>query len=248
MSRLIEDGWNGEVEAAMEVSRVIPGYVLVYLGFNAPGRIAPVEVVAAERARLERVSTMQLTTREAAFAKLDDANLRIERLTHPSDADLLQITRLYRQAFQRYLFPITTRTVAEVVNNGNLTLIVRDSSGRIVSSLVAEHAPFAVGSRTLNMIELSEAATDRRCRGNGLLTALYLEVVDRLRGTHDPVDTIVYVESRAPWEPVNIATRRAGFELCGMTSQHCVIVSDRSPGMQYRGNLEDLGIWMHPNF
>lgn len=244
-----ERGWSGGVEAIIDISRVLPGHSIVYFGFNAPGRIMNSEIFRAETASADAVNQMPIVPLQEAIARIQNAGLCLEVLPHASPEEISRITQLYQQAFPRYIFPIDETAVSDIVNNpDNLVLVARNQSGRIVSSLAAEHAVFHVGNRGINLIEVSEAATDTEYRGNGLLTALYQQIIDILHQGYDSGNTIVYAEARAPWVPANIVTRRGGLEFCGMLNQPCTIVSNRSPGMQYAGIFEDLTVWAHQSF
>jgi hypothetical protein len=241
-----EMGQSVRIEAGISLRHALPGFDLIYIGYNDESRLVAPEIRRTEQDVMSGISReIAPTTSEEAYSRIERANLRIERLSAPSDIEISRIAQLYRDTFQKYLFPINEATVGEIVGNSNLVLVGRNHSGEIISTLIAEHARMTVDNREMHMVELSEFATDRSYRGNGMITALQFRALEMLGGLYDPRSTVVYAESRAPWIPVNVAIRRAGFTFCGMVSQHCTIVSDRSPGMQYSGNYEDLSVWAH---
>lgn len=241
-----EIGQNVRIEAEVSLRHILPGFDLIYLGFNSDSRIAPSEVSKTESEVISGINReIAPTSQEEAYSRLQRAGLRIERLSQPTEMEISRITQLYRDTFQMYLFPISESTVGEIVGNSNLVLVGRNGAGEIISSLIAEHVKMNVADRQLHLIELSEFATDRAYRGNGLITALQFRAVEMLRQLYDPNSSVIYSEGRAPWIPVNISIRRAGFNFCGILPQHCTIVSDRSPGMQYSGVYEDLSVWSY---
>jgi hypothetical protein len=77
------------------------------------------------------------------------------------------------------------------------------------------------------------------------MTAMQMEVVSQIRALAHGPEAVIYSEDRAPWEAVNISSRRAGLEYGGTLPLHCVLVSDRSFGEQ--GTMENLNVWFaHP--
>jgi len=250
-------GWGGGIEASMDLGRVVPGHRMIYYGFNGPNRDATPNLSQLEIASAHEVATMSVAVSEDSFRRVRDAGFTIDAPLALSDAEVATITRLYQQAFPKYIFPLDNDSVGGFLRNpSNIALIARDVTGRPVSSLVAEHMLLSVGERTINFIEVSEAATDDDYRGNGLLTALYRKMIDVLhngdgqgRSGYDPSNTIVYAESRAPWVPANVITRRGGgMDVCGLLVRHCTIVATRNPNMQYPGEFEDLVVWHLSSF
>ena len=256
-TRRMEKGSYG-LEAKVNLGSVLPGFYLAYIGCNTPERTIPAEVQRAEESAIREITLGNMMTgihklvpitAEAAYERICQAGFRIERLTNPTADEIVLLTRLYLEAFQDYPFQINEQTIGDVVDNST-TLIARNRKGQIIASLVAEQAPLVLEcGPTINLIELGKAATDRRYRGHGLLTALYHRMIELLHEAgYSSRDTLVYVEARAPWIPVNIATGKSSPNYCGMLHQHCRILSDRSPGMQYNGNLEDLNVWAYLSF
>ena len=245
---LLEDLRRAEpsyrVEARFDAGSAVEGYELIYLGKNAQGRMPQPAIIENELLSLREIDGICTTIPGMAQARVARAGYTLSRLNGYGRQEIGRLLELYQDAFQKYLFPLNEQTVGELVDSASIIIVGRDAGGRIISSLVAEHAPLAFGGKTVHLVELSEAATDRASRGHGLLTALYFRITELLREAYEPGNTIVYVEARAPWIPVSIATRRADFVRCGVLLQHCTIVGDRSPGMQYEGDYEDLSVWV----
>lgn len=234
-------------EAYIDLSRVIPGFSIVYLGCNEKEREIGLDIVRTEQRNIIRINEMPTISSDAAIELVNAAGFYIGQLENASKEEIKSITQLYQQAFQRYPFPINEQTIGEIVCNSAIALVIRNRKGHIVAALVAEHAELPIENRMVNLIEISEAATDVY-QGTGVLTALYHRMNTLLREGYNLNNTIVYAEARAPWLPINIAIRQAGFEYCGMLSQHCTIVGNRSPGMQYDGDFEDRTVWVYPSF
>ncbi len=215
---------------------------LVYVGYNRQNRKSPIRVAVVNS--LGKYNQEPVTP-EYARTRVESARVRLTALETATPEEITRITDLFRASFQKYLFEINYENVGALLSDSLFTLVGRNDDGLIVSTLVAEHAQTSIAGRAIHIVELSEFATDSAYRGHGLITALQFMALDRLRELLPHQDTVVYAEARAPWIPVNISLKRAGFSNCGFIEQHCVLVGDRSPGMQYAGDYEDLVVWTH---
>jgi hypothetical protein len=155
-----------------------------------------------------------------------------------------QLLDLYHEAYQEYTFEINSDTINDMLNNGNIVLVGRSPDGTIVSSLIAEHASVSVDGRQVHLYELSDYATLRAHRRNGLITAMQIMAVQAIRGLPHGQESIIYAEDRAAWEAVNISSHKAGLVYTGTLEKHCVLVSDRS--FAEEGRLENLNVWVSP--
>ena len=254
---------RARIEASVPFGCYIDPYCrnfnVIYVGCNSLERRATETIRDAEIVDIERISRkFGPTTASAAYPRLKWEGIVTEQLRYPTADDISRILWLYRRAFQKYHFPINEESVETIEKHSIITLVARNRLKEIVALLVAEHANLPLGCADINLIKLGEAVTDRKYRKLdredtlvNLLTVLYHKMSELLRKRYSQNGTVIYSETRAPWGPVNIATRSAGFEYCGMLSQHCTIVSDRSPEMQcggkmrYNGNLEDFAVWVH---
>ncbi|MBU0532888.1 hypothetical protein KKB44_05345 [Candidatus Micrarchaeota archaeon] len=244
MASRIADAVSG-LEARFPVDRIFPGFELVYLGYNSDSRVSPPEIIAAEQESVSRIIGQELNEdAEHVFARVREGGYDIRPLAKPERQAIVQLLELYSEAYEEYTFEINTGTINDMLNNGNIVLVGRSSDGRIVSSLIAEHALLEIDGTTVHLYELSDYATLRAHRRNGLITAMQMIVVECIRGLEHGKESIIYAEDRAAWEAVNISSHRAGLAYCGMLHKHCVLVSDRS--IPETGRMENLNVWVSP--
>ncbi|MFH0884624.1 MAG: hypothetical protein V1861_02860, partial [Candidatus Micrarchaeota archaeon] len=155
-----------------------------------------------------------------------------------------RLLELYQEAYQEYTFTLTPQTVSDMLNNGNIVIVGQDQKAQVVSALIAEHVELALEhGRTVHLYELSDYATFRAHRGNGLITLMQMKAIDTIRKMPSGERAIIYAEDRAAWMAVNRSSQRAGMKYCGTLMQHCVIVSDRDFGEE--GRFENLNVWAH---
>ncbi len=234
------------VEATVPAGNAIPGFDLVYFGRNdnvrtplAKTRREENESVAAIRQSVARVS------RDVAMARLASNGYQISMPRNGdvhNERDIEAMLNLYREAYQHYTFPINETTIQVMIGNGNRVVVARDSERRIASALIAEECELRLGNgKLVRLYELSDFATFRKDRGNGLMTALQLEAVRLIRDLPGGESAIIYAEDRAPWGAVNKSSQQAGLAFGGTLPWHCSIQSDRS--VQYVGEYESLNVW-----
>lgn len=244
------------IEAVVPVGNALAGHSLVYFARNRPQRVPEAGSFNAEMESLAEISRLQPLPSQEVFMRVYRASYTVESSRPWTGADLSTLLALYREAYQRYTFDITPQTINDLVDNGNTVVVARKeelrsrlqpqefSTHQIVSALVAEHCELAInGADPIHLFELSDYATFREHRGNGLMTAMQVEAIRRIRSVFGS-SAIIYAEDRAAWEAVNRSSRRAGMIPCGTLKQHCVLVSDRSFGEQ--GNMENLNVWYAP--
>jgi len=240
-----ETGLPYQVEAVVPADNALPGHSMVYFGQNKEQRLPSPEVFAAEQESVNLVSRASAVDRISARHRTTEAGYTISRLQAPSANDIAQVLRLYREAYQLYTFEINEVTVRDVLNNGNIVLVGRDEKGNIVSSLIAEHCTLEIESRgPVHIYELSDYATFRSHRGNGLITAMQIEIANILRSMPGGERAIIYSEDRAAWRAVNISSVKAGMRYCGTLPLHCLLVSDRD--FDQGGEYESLNVFAVP--
>lgn len=233
------------IEAVVPADNALPGYSMVYFGRNSGQRLPSQEVFAAELESVELVSRASPIASDAAMRRTREAGYSISRLQSPSEMDIHQVLRLYREAYQLYTFEINEVTIRDVLNNGNIVLVGRDGNGDIVSSLIAEHCVLDLENRgPVHIYELSDYATFRSHRGNGLITAMQIEIAGILRSMPEGERAIIYSEDRAAWRAVNISSVKAGMKYCGTLPLHCLLVSDRD--FDQGGEYESLNVFAVP--
>jgi hypothetical protein len=244
MTQRLADAAPG-VEARFQADRVFPGFELVYLGSNKETRRADPEVLQAELESIANITDQETNgSRQRIFERVRRGGYGLEPLNGARQTAVLQLLELYDEAYQEYTFEINAGTITDILNNGNMVLVGRDPAGNIVSSLIAEHATVMVDGKEVHLYELSDYATLRAHRRNGLMTAMQIMAVEAIRSLEHGQESIIYAEDRAAWEAVNISSHRAGLAYCGTLEKHCVLVSDRSFAEQ--GRLENLNVWVSP--
>lgn len=233
-----------DVEAVVPADNALPGYSMVYFGRNTESRTPDPEVFAAEMESVGIISDISPVDRYPALTRVMDNGYCISVLEQPSEPDVRQMLALYNEAYQLYTFEINDDTIRDVLNNGNVVLVGRDRNGNIASSLIAEHCVLELdGREPVHVYELSDYATFRAHRGNGLITAMQIEVVNTLRAMRGE-EAIIYAEDRAAWRAVNISSVKAGMEYCGTLPLHCLLMSDRD--FDHGGEYESLNVFAVP--
>jgi hypothetical protein len=232
------------VEASFDAGNAVGGHSIVYFGITTPSRMPPPEVTERELASVKAIQELKKTEWSQALMRIAEAGYGVCRLNGESGQQVGRLLELYQEAYQEYTFTLTLQTVGDMLNNGNIVIVGQDQKAQVVSALIAEHVELTLEhGRTVHLYELSDYATFRAHRGNGLITLMQMEAINTIRGMAGGERAIIYAEDRAPWMAVNRSSQRAGMEYCGTLMQHCVIVSDRDFGEQ--GRFENLNVWAH---
>jgi hypothetical protein len=232
------------IEASIDAGNAIEGHSVVYFGCTAPSRVPPADVAERELASVNEIRELERTDWFRAVQRIDESGYQISKLNGDGLGHVGRLVELYQEAYQEYTFTLTPQTVSDMLNNGNLVIVGQDKKAQVVSALIAEHAEIALEhGRTVHLYELSDYATFRANRGNGLITLMQMAAISTIRGMQDGDRAIIYAEDRAAWMAVNRSSQRAGMDYCGTLSQHCVIVSDRDFGEE--GRFENLNVWAH---
>ncbi len=236
------------LEAVVPTNGAVEGCDLVYFGRNSAQRTPPEDLRQKEGQSLSEVQRSTGTVRRAdAIARAENGGYSISLSEgNHSQEDIRALLNLYHEAYQLYTFEVNEQTIQVMVGNGNKVFAARDEKGRIASALIAEECTVELeGGQKVTMYELSDFATFRADRGNGLITALQIEAVRLLRKL-DP-HAIIYAEDRAPWMPVNKSSKEAGLTYGGTLPFHCALISDRN--FEYNGGnrqYESLNVWYAP--
>jgi len=237
------------VEAVVPAGKTVPGCDLVYFGRNDNVRTPPVSLRREENISLAGIRReVARVEPRTAIARLTSEGYSISMPLNGeihNDSDREAMLLLYREAYQRYTFPINEGTIRAMVGNGNRAVVARDGNGQIASALIAEECELALSDgSTVRLYELSDFATFRKDRGQGLMTAMQIEAVRLIRSLPGGDRAIIYAEDRAPWTPVNKSSRQAGLEYAGTLPWHCTLLSDRN--VNYAGDYESLNVWYAP--
>lgn len=245
-SLIREMNGNGQaVEALIPLNYGLDGYVLIYTGWNNEERRSSREILGSEiESAADIMANIGPTTREDVLRRLEKRGLRTERLENAGEDEVNMIVGIYSEAYQMYPFPLDYENVLGMTNNeDNMTFVGRNRRDEIVSVLFAEGARLDINGAAFRMYELSDYATLRAYRGNGLMTGLQLEVMNAIMEQNNV--QLIYAEDRASWRAVNISSRRAGMVYAGTLEKHCLLMSDRDIGE--KGEFENLHVWRAPH-
>jgi hypothetical protein len=232
------------IEASVDAGNAVAGHSIVYFGSTAPSRLPPAEVIAREIECVKGIQQLERTDWLRAVKRIDEKSYDISKLNGNGVEHFGRLLELYQEAYEEYTFVLTPQAISDMLNNGNLVIVGLDQHAQVVSALIAEHAELRLEhGRIVHLYELSDYATFRAHRGNGLITLMQMAAISTIRGMPDGDQAIIYAEDRAAWMAVNRSSQRAGMDYCGTLSQHCVIVSDRDFGEE--GRYENLNVWAH---
>jgi len=232
------------IEARFPVDNVFSGFELFYIGHNLDERLPDFSVLNAERSSVVGLEKTSRRRPQDVFGRMLSRGYHIQTLNGTSNGEIPQLLELYGQAYREYTFEINSHTIMDMLDNGNIVLTGRSPEGRIVSCLVAEHAVVEINGQEIDLYELTDYATLREHRRNGLITAMQIAVVSMIRQLEHGPESIIYAEDRAAWEAVNISSHHAGLEYCGTLRKHCILVSDRT--FPEQGRFENLNVWIAP--
>jgi hypothetical protein len=247
VEELRHDGAPYQIEAGFDAGNALPGHALVYFARNAPARVPPSDVLERELDSVIGLASLERTDYLRAMTRIALNGYSLSRLNGDGQQEVRRLLSLYQEAYQEYTFEMTPQTISDMLNNGNIVIVGRDREAEVVSSLIAEHVALRLEhGKTVHLYELSDYATFRAHRGNGLITLMQMEAIEAIRALPHGAEAVIYAEDRAAWTAVNRSSQRAGMAYCGTLLQHCVLVSDRDFGED--GRLENLNVWAHlPN-
>jgi hypothetical protein len=232
------------IEASVDAGNAVAGHSIVYFGSTSASRMPPPDVMERELASVKEMQQLERMDWFRAVQRIAASGYSISRLNGDGLGQVGRLVELYQEAYQEYTFTLTPQTVGDMLSNGNLVIVGQDQKAQVVSALIAEHAEIALEhGRVVHLYELSDYATFRANRGNGLITLMQMATISTIRGMPGGDSAIIYAEDRAAWMAVNRSSQRAGMDYCGTLSQHCVIVSDRDFGEE--GRYENLNVWAH---
>ena len=225
--------YGGNVEARIQLNNGFSGMFITYVGINLPSRRPSEREYTDEEELLGQVLSREPSPRRPLpegyqVEFLETANLR--------ESDIPDLVTLYRDEFPTYTAVLDEGSVRQMVQN-SIVYAVRNSSGRIVSTAVAEIAKIPTERGELRICELSEMATSNGEKGKGLVTSATDRLIDEIR---DRVD-MIYAEARAPHLPINRSFRNLGFQYGGRLRRHCTLSGARE--VEVHGPHEDLNVW-----
>lgn len=248
-SSMIEDGTirrlNLDAEAVVPAGNFRSGYDLVYFAQNSEARAQSPDIIRAEMEAVQRVNAINQVDPERVFTRLNEGGYQLSVLREATERHIQTLQALYTEAYSEYTFVLSRDTLTRMVESpDNSFIVAAGPDGAIVSAMAAEHARLSLMDGKLDLFELSDYATFKAHRGQGLMTAMQVFAADHLRRLPGGERAIIFAEDRAAWTPAFISSRKAGLCYAGTLFQHCRLVSDRDIGAL--GNLEDLNVFAVP--
>ncbi|MBT7903595.1 hypothetical protein HN587_07060 [Candidatus Woesearchaeota archaeon] len=228
------------VEATVPIAT---GQHIAYLGQNGTKRLTDPVRYGMQIHNLEKIT--QGESLESSQGKISE-EFTIEKLTDPCDSDVLAVQALLIEAYSRegrtiMWYDPTIENVLEVLEN-SLAFVARNSDGQIVSIAAAERATgIIVDERELEIYEISDCATYKDFRGQGLLKGCLLGL---LNSKEIIAADCVYTEARIAHTPIIRAFNRLGFELGGVVRNHVLIGGDRD--LSETTDIENLAVMYLP--
>jgi len=236
-----------DIEAVIPVGPALPGMDIVYFGKNHQERMPDAHTMSEERKNLAKVLCgTNPVPRTDAIARAERGGYSLSLLTSASQNDVQALLSIYREAFEKYTFELNEAAINYMLGNGNKMFVARGKAGQIASVLVAEECEIKLDDgRNVLIYELSDFATSKTDRGNGLITALQHMAIGCLRNIAP--HSVIYAEDRAPWLPVLKSSKEAGMRYHGTLPFHCTLVSDRTFDYQKGHDFETLHVFVAPH-
>ncbi|MGC8568229.1 MAG: hypothetical protein ACP5RP_04270 [Candidatus Micrarchaeia archaeon] len=230
-------------EARLPLGNEWSNHEIVYLGLNSENRKTNNEIIEEER-RLLRLA-ISSKNNSSRINEVLEKGFSIE-INSINDSDIPNITRLYQEAYNgSYIFELNNENINSLVRNPNSYTATARKDGRVVSIAIAEVATINMqvkvpyqSEQKLTISEISDAATFKEYRGNGLYQSLLEALFISLKGKVD----VVFTETRAMHIGVLIPTA-CYFKNYGLLMQHCKISGDRNILRNYDSPYEDLNVW-----
>ena len=219
------------VEARIPLAHGYEGIELLFLGVNTQNRSSPECVRLLEDDILVTAFQNQHERRPLL------GHYIIEPVTpeHVTERDIRDMVQLYQEAFTTYTTELDADSVRSMVQNS--IVYAARYNGQIVSTSVAEIGNIPTEIHNFRICELSEMATSRDHRGQGLVTHNTTALMNSIR---DEVD-LIYAEARSCNQAINTCFRNLGFDYGGRLERQCILSGDADVAV--RGPYEDLNVW-----
>jgi len=223
--------YDANVEARIPLNNGYTGIELLFIGINQPERTSTREINDAED---EIIRNAVSGTRKSRSLS---SEYRIERLSleNLTENDISLMRDLYRESFVTYTTELNESSIRDMVEN-SIVYAVRNN-GTIVSTVVAEIANIPTANGNFRICELSEMATLREHRGQGLVTLATEALIEEIY----PTVNLIYAEARACHQAINNSFRNMGFEYAGRLNKQCILSGDHE--VQEEGPYENLNVW-----
>jgi hypothetical protein len=197
------DGMGVQIEAAIPLAgKEASGLVLAYTGYNKPERQVSHDQRLAHEQLLDKVISSPRPHHDAIVGNTIDKSTPDSRRS----ALVPYFLELYAQ------FGYDEQDVDELLGNTNNTIMFVEQDGRVVSTAMAERASVPIkGFGTLELAEITEAATHPKYRQKGLYTAVSGLLIEKLV-THQASEPLhaIYGESSLAMPGVLYAAHQNG--------------------------------------
>lgn len=207
-------------EAAIDLDGDWHAYHLVYLGAVDNDRQRPEPI--------EEQHDVILGHAESGYQTVEEQELSYEvrLLDEPTDERIDAMQSLYQDRYTAYPIDFTRENIDDLFDGDNRVAAAYDDE-ELVGAYVAEVATIPLmtddPASSIQLAELTEAATARSYEGDGIGTALGQQLLSEL--TETGID-MVYGEARADLVGVNISAARMGRRFEGVLPNHCQIGGD----------------------
>ncbi len=227
------------IEARIPLSGIYKDLDLIYISINLPNRVDSTDVRLQEDNLINNVLLNNIHLRNHISSSYFVEKLAINNLT---DIDVFDMVKLYRQAFTTYTAELNNQTVRTMVEHSDV-YAVRNiaSNNEIVSTVVAEKSDILTNRGIFSLCELSEMATLREHRGQGLVTFATEQLLENLTHLNLNPPNLIYAEARACHRAINQSFHNLGFKYAGRLEKQCLLSGDSE--IAEHGPYENLNVW-----
>lgn len=226
--------YTQNIEAEIKLNNGYSDINLLFIGINESNRLDSVEILKLEDEIVNNVLSNKSSSRDRISDEYEIQKLSISNL---GDGDVDSLVSLYTEAFTTYTSVLDTQSVQEMVDNSVVYAVRDKNTGKIVSTSVAEIGTVPMQTGDFRICELSEMATKKEHRGQGLVTYATKALINDIR---DSVD-LIYAEARASHRAINQSFHNLGFNYGGRLNKQCILSGDSD--VAETGPYENLNVW-----
>lgn len=220
------------VEAIIPLKPIYEDISLVFIGINDSVRVSSHHIKKQEDQIIidvQKSHPKRHKTQGHIIERLNPYNITLH--------DLDDLVKLYNESFTTYTSDLNQDTVKAMIEN-SVVYGVRDLDRRqIVSTSVAEMGLIKTSEFDFRICELSEMATKKEYRGNGLVTQATRMLIQDIQSDVD----LIYAEARACHGAINKSFHNLGFRYAGRLKKQCILSGDHE--VSEEGPYENLNVW-----
>ncbi len=212
------------LEAGYDVEARIPEF------FKDDDGVFVARYLDENRAEEQDPATVLKVLQSAMVKKADPAEPRLEppyELHVPSDAEAEAITRVYKEVFETYPFPVHDPEYIKKTMGENIVYFAVRRGQEIVSMASSEM------DSSSNSVEMTDFATLPEHEGNGFATALLAKMEKSM--TRRGLQT-AYTIARACSFGMNVTFAKCGYSYAGTLTNNTNIC----------GKMESMNVWWKP--